>query len=183
MKRIALDFAILLGFVLVAVPLYSRRAQVSATLWHWRHGSSAVIGDYTVPVPDHWLPEIDRNEGMITLLDTRPAQSVDPLGGGNVISISVRGFPFHDLNAVVRQERQRLERQGLKNIEEHAILVGDERIQCFGGTELRDLLHLPATQLLSSRCYSTGRLSLGFTGDQEGLQEFYLIVSRIRKRG
>jgi hypothetical protein len=38
------------GFV-----VYANLLWIQVKLWHWRHGSSATIGSYKIPVANEWL--------------------------------------------------------------------------------------------------------------------------------
>src|SRR6266853_208943 len=50
---------------------YRKRYQLEAKIWHWRHGYSTRVGNYSVPVPEHWLILI-QNSTVFTLVNTNP---------------------------------------------------------------------------------------------------------------
>lgn len=168
--------------LILAFLAYDRWPQVRAKVWHWRHGSMITVGDYEVPVPEQWLVVEYENADIVTLVDTRSADTRDPLADVNAISVFATKYAYQDLDRLATLERQRLQREGLTQIEEKTIRAGDERMVCLGGTEFRDIMHVPDTVALSLWCYSTGRLSLLFNGNRAGLQQFYAIVSGVRKR-
>jgi len=178
--RVAL---ILAGLAALALFLYSRRAHLAAKLWHWRHGSTTVLRGYAIDVPEDWLPAVDENEGTAILIDTQPANTADPTTVAGIVIVSIGGHPIQDLNDQISKVQNRLQREGLKQIEEQVIQLGDERLVCLGGSELHDILHAADAAIVSYECYSTGRLILSFTGSRKGLQEFYRIASSIRRQG
>jgi hypothetical protein len=62
-KWLSMIRLLLIGMLLILITeylVYGRRAQIAAKVWHWRHGYSTYVGDYVVPVPDHWL--VDTSE-------------------------------------------------------------------------------------------------------------------------
>jgi hypothetical protein len=73
--------------LIIGYLVYGRRAQIAAKVWHWRHGYSTYVGDYVVPVPDHWLVDTSENPRMITLIDTRVRRTADRLSAVNVIGV------------------------------------------------------------------------------------------------
>jgi hypothetical protein len=136
-----------------------------------------------VPVPDHWLVDtFEDDPRMINLIDTRVRRTANRLSAVNVITVIALSRPIHDLDLWASFTRQRLERDGLKEIEEKTIQAGDLRMVCLGGYELRDIMRVQGTAAVSLECQSTHQLSLGFTGQRSGLQDFYSIASQIRKR-
>jgi len=181
MKRVSRLLLTGIVVLIIGYLVYGRRAQIAAKVWHWRHGYSTYVGDYVVPVPDHWLVDTSEDPRMITLIDTRVRRTADRLSAVNVITVSALSSPIRDLDSWASFARQRRERDGLREIEEKTIQAGDERMFCLGGYELRDIMRLP-TAAVSLECRSSDRLNLGFTGHRSGLQEFYTIASQIRKR-
>ena len=180
---------LLIGMLLILITEYlvygrqtrrGRWAQINAKVWHWRHGYSAYVGDYVVPVPDHWLVETNENRPMITLVDTRGRRTSDPLSGINVIDVVALSDPFGDLDSWVAIERRSRERINVRDIEEKTLRAGDERIVCLADHRFRDLPHFPDTSIVSVECQSNDRLSLTFFGHET--DEFYTIASQIRKR-
>jgi hypothetical protein len=60
--------------------------------------------------------------------------------------------------------------------------MGQEQVVWLGGTQLRDVLHVPHATVLSLECSTSGRLVIEFSGHDSGLDQFYAIISQIRKR-
>ena len=50
--RVLILFGIVGAIVFI---LYANQYSIEAKVWHWRHGDSATIGGYEIPVPGHWL--------------------------------------------------------------------------------------------------------------------------------
>src|SRR5574338_78295 len=66
--RVSMLLALLIG---VGCVLYAYRYPMAAKIWHWRHGSSVTMGNYEVPVPEHWLIT-NQNSAGLTLMNTSP---------------------------------------------------------------------------------------------------------------
>jgi len=79
------------------------------------------------------------------------------------------------------QWRKWLERKGVRDVEEHDMMVSDEKVVCLGGSELRDAEHLENTNIISMHCMSSDSLGLAFIGQRSDLPEFYSLVAQIRK--
>ena len=72
MKRVSRLLLTGIVVLIIGYLVYGRRSQIAAKVWHWRHGYSTYVGDYVVPVPDHWLVDTFENDPrMINLIDTR----------------------------------------------------------------------------------------------------------------
>jgi hypothetical protein len=61
--------AIILALICIVVGAlayltYTRRLQIAAKAWHWRHGNSAIVSGYQVPVPDGWLVTSQTDEDL-----------------------------------------------------------------------------------------------------------------------
>lgn len=160
----------------------SRAAQLEAAVWHWRHGHSVRVREYEVPVPNGWMVSGGEGEpgGMTSLRFTRPTKDRGPIAGINEIMIT-SSSGHADLDFWKAYKRRRLEEEGLPIIEEKTIRVGGERVECLGGNEPRQMLHLPTVDL-AIECVSSGRLALDFWGQPSMLGEFYTIASGIRKQ-
>lgn len=161
---------------------YSRRFQIAAKIWHWRHGYFTRVGDYVVPVPEHWLVEEVTFE-TVELVDTSArGPRKDPLWGINVIMVGcvrTTGTPNLDFWKTYRQ--QQMERHGARYIEERTLHVADNTVVCLGGHQFRDEMHFPSS-IVSVECASTSTLQLMFVGQQSNLEDFYTLVSQIRKQ-
>lgn len=162
--------------------IYGYWARIEAKVWHWRHGYSLYVGDYQIPVPDHWLVLDTESESMATLVNTHVKRAQDPFSRTSVITVSYTASPPRDLDAWASLSRQMIEREGVSDVEGKTLRAGDETIVCLGGLELRALVHVPSLSAVSLECRSSGRLSLGFSGPESGLTEFYSIASQIQER-
>jgi hypothetical protein len=182
MKRSARVLLIGIAAVILGYPIYARRFQIEAKVWHWRHGHSTNVGEYEVPVPDHWLVEGSEDPTILNLVDTRVRKTGDPLSNVSILTISLAPSPPRDIDAWASLTRQSIEHRGVASVEEKTFRTGDETVVCLGGQELREILHAPSVTAVSLECSSTGRLELGFSGPRVGLQEFYSIASGIHKR-
>jgi hypothetical protein len=169
--------------LLVGYPIYARRFQIEAKIWHWRHGYSAAVGDYVVPIPDHWLILVEGVDGRdLAMFDTLVKGQPGPLLTPNMITVMSLSHPLRSLDSWESIKRQQLEHSGLSHIEEKTLWAADQKIVCLGGYELRDVLHVPGATHLSLECQSAGQLNLIFIGYRSGLEDFYTIASQIRKR-
>jgi hypothetical protein len=189
MKAIIVRWLTILMILAVAYVLYLKRYPLEARIWHWRHGYSARMGDYEVPVPEHWLI-IDQNSVAITLFNTAPSLQRD---GKFHTTAVVTVFPFrnHSIGPTglaswrTRQHRW-LEKEGVKSVEERSISFDGEESTCIGGSEFQDIVFrgrkdLPKTDIVSLDCMSADSLEISFVGEPSDLQPFYALVSQIRK--
>jgi hypothetical protein len=183
-QLLAILFIIAVGYF-----AFARRHQLAAKIWHWRHGYTATMGDYEVPVPEHWLIT-DHNSIAFTLMNTAPTWGRDAkFHTTAVITI----FPFRKrtvgsegLDFWLSLKRQWLEREGVKSVEEKRFDIGEDSASCIGGSELRDAIlpsmaNAPDTDIISLECRSANDLSILFIGEQSDLQSFYTFVSQIRR--
>src|SRR5580692_9028805 len=70
--RVATLIALLLTLGAVLGSIYYRyHYPLTAKIWHWKHGYSTTMGNYEVPVPEHWLI-IDQNFVAFTLMNSAP---------------------------------------------------------------------------------------------------------------
>jgi hypothetical protein len=175
--------ALVLGaiFVILAFPVYSRRFQIEAKVWHWRHGYTINVGDYVVPVPGGWLIMVeDPDHQYLLMFDTYvKSEKRIPLTAN---SVNVSYYPRQaNLKSWEGLTRQGLSSNGLREVEEFELSTADENLICLGGHELRDVLHLPDATVVSFQCRSS-QLELMFLGTRAGLDDFKAIASQIHKR-
>jgi len=147
------------------------------------------MGNYEVPVPEHWLIT-DQNYVAFTLANTAPVLRRDTKFHTTAV---INIFPFGNrvignegLDVWLSLKRQRLEREGVRSLEERKLNVGDAAIVCIGGSELRDAIlrdkpHGFDTDIVSLECRSTDDLSIVFVGEPSDLQPFYAFISQIRR--
>jgi hypothetical protein len=140
------------------------------------------VGKYQVPVPDHWVVEkIGSNSLQMVSIAAR--ERTDPaLRANPVITASLLRNAVGDIDAWKKFNVERLEQKGLRVVEEHVIRFDDETLVCVGGSELREVIRVLNTEVMSMECASTGTLSLRFLGERSDLQEFYEIAAKIRKK-
>lgn len=174
---------LLLGavFVVLAFPVYSRRFQIEAKVWHWRHGYTANVGNYAVPVPEGWLIMADDPDGQfLFMLDTYvKSEKRIPLTANSVnVSYYARQANLKSWEGLIRQH---LSSNGLHEVEEFELPTADEKLICLGGHELRDVLHMPDATVVSFQCRSS-QLELMFLGSRSGIEDFKMIASQIHKR-
>jgi hypothetical protein len=186
---------ILFGIVAaIAFILYANQYAIEAKVWHWRHGYSATIGGYEIPVPGHWLV-LAENSTYLTLTNLSP---VRPQHDGKFhtttvisVGVSLQRFGEHTARAGwkefwVTHELQRLAREKVESFEEKTLKFGDEPVICVGSKELtailRDKPNLPQMDIISLNCMSEGGLNIMFVGEPSDVQPFYTFVSQIRRR-
>lgn len=83
-------------------------------------------------------------------------------------------------------QRQWLEREGLKSIEEKKLNIQDAEVACIGGTELKDVIVARGhpgfeSDIVSLDCKSTDDLDVLFVGEPSDVQSFYAFVAQIRR--
>jgi hypothetical protein len=181
---------LLLILIVLAHLAYGKRYQLAAKIWHWRYGYSARMGNYEVPVPEHWL--LDQNSVAFTLVNTN--STVSRRDGKFHATAVVTLFPFRRSSVGASQmefwlslQRQSLEREGLKSAEERRLSFDDEAVICVGGSELsaimRDEKAFLDTSVISLNCMSDHGLEILFVGEPTEVQPFYTFVSQIRRHG
>jgi hypothetical protein len=168
---------------------YARRIQLAAKIWHLKHGYSTTMGNYEVPVPEHWLIT-DQNSVAFTMMNTAPALRKD---GKFQTTAVINIFPFRNrpiasegMDSWLSLKRKRLESEGVKSIEEKNFAIGGAEASCIGGSEMRDVVlsgmtNAPGTDTISLECRSADDLSVLFTGEPSDLQPFYSFAAQIRK--
>lgn len=139
--------AILIGLLLALGSIYYRyHYPLMATIWHWKHGYSTTMGNYEVPVPEHWLIT-DQDSIAFTLMNSVPNMTRNAkFHMAAVITV----FPFHQRDIGpdgvafwLSQQRQWLAREAIQSLEEKTLKFGDESITCIGGRQL-DAIHSAA---------------------------------------
>jgi len=185
--RVFMLFALLvvLGFI-----YYSNRFRLAAQIWHWRHGYSAAMGNYEVPVQEHWLI-LSSDSVAFTLMNTSPAR---PPRDGKLHTAAVMTiFPFRNWPADVKRadswlslKRQWLAREDVKAVEERTVKFENGSFICVGGRELsavfRNASNVSAaeTDIVSRDCMSERGLEVLFVGEPPDLEPFYTFLSQIR---
>jgi hypothetical protein len=187
---VAALIALLLALLLALGSIYYRyRYPLTAKIWHWKHGYSTTMGNYEVPVPEHWLIA-DQNFVAFTLMNSAPNV---PRDAKFHMAAAITVFPFQQRSIGpdgmafwLSQQRQWLVRDEVRPVEEKTLKVGDESITCTGGRQLSAILsntpnHLE-TDVISLNCMSERGLNILFEGEPSDLQSFYTFVSQIRRK-
>jgi hypothetical protein len=168
---------------------YAKRYQLAAKFWHWRHGNGMTMGNYEVPVPEHWFI-FDQDDVALTMMNTAPNLPRDHKFHTTAV---VTVFPFRQraigpdgLAFWLSRQRQRLALDEVESVEEKTLNFGDESITCIGGRELKAILrgnpdHLE-TDIITRTCMSQRGLNILFVGEPSDLQSFNAFVSQIRRK-
>jgi hypothetical protein len=187
---VAASIAILLAVLLAVGSIYYRyRYPLTAKIWHWKHGNSTTMGNYEVPVPEHWLIA-DQNFVAITLMNSAPNV---PRDAKSHMAAVITVFPFRERGIGpdgvafwLSQQRQSLVRDEVESVEEKTLVFGNESMTCIGGRQLSAILrsspnHLE-TDIISLNCMSERGLNILFEGEPSDVQSFYTFVSQIRRK-
>jgi hypothetical protein len=147
------------------------------------------MGNYEVPVPEHWLIT---EQTFVAFTLTNSASNV-PRDANFHMRAVVTVFPFpqraigpEGLAFWLSMQRQWLARDEVESVEEKTLKFGDEAIPCIGGRQLSAILrgnpnHLE-TDIISLNCMSERGLNILFEGEPSDLQSFYTFVSQIRRK-
>ena len=188
MKAIIVRWLIILLVLAAGYLAFLDRYSIGARIWHWRHGYSARMGNYEVPVPDHWVI-LSQGSTSFTLANTAPNLPRDhKFHTTAVIDISpFRNRPIgkDGLEFWLSLHRKHLEREGVETVEEKNVAFGGDSMTCIGGAEMRTILRrgndsIP-TDVISLRCLSSTGLEILFLGEPSDLQPFYTFASQIRR--
>ena len=188
--RVAALFALLLAVLLALGSIYYLyRYPLTAKIWHWKHGYSTTMGNYEVPVPEHWLIT-DQDFVAFTLMNSAPNIPRDTkIHMTAVITV----FPFRERGIGpdgvafwLSQQRQWLARDEVESVEEKTLVFGNESMTCIGGHQLSAIArsspnHLE-TDIISLNCMSERGLNILFEGEPSDVQSFYTFVSQIRRK-
>jgi hypothetical protein len=139
------------------------------------------VGRYEVPVPEHWLVERYETTTLATLVDTRFRKSRHGFSRAGAIVVSSGPSGPKDLNFWLSETRQKLEHDGVSNVQEKTLSLDDDTMVCLGGRQLAAIAHVPTITAVSLTCVSSGGLSLVYTGPGSAVPEFYAIASGIRR--
>ena len=190
MKSRLIGLLVILVLVAVGYITYAYRYRLAAKIWHWRHGYSTAMGNYVVPVPEHWLI-LGESSLAFTLVNTSPKRFTRDGKFHTTAVINV--FPFRDriiepnkMAFWVSLQKQRLASEQAESVEEKILKFGDESVTCVGGPELNVLdkrPNRPQTDAVSLNCMSEHGLNVLFVGEPSDIQPFYNFLSQIRRKG
>jgi hypothetical protein len=187
--RVMLLFA---GLLLIGYALFAHRYAIEARVWHWRHGYSATVDGYEIPVPARWLILIQEHE-YITMVNTAP----NPPAGDSkiyaapVVTVTVGLFSHARVSDWTSTWESVQRKRSLDNkvpaVVDKTLNFADESFRCFGGNELDTLLladrpDLPRTGVVSLDCLSTRGLDARFVGEPSEVESFYRLLSQVRRR-
>ena len=184
--RVAILIALLFALGYIS---YRYRYPLTAKIWHWKHGYSTTMGDYEVPVPEHWLIT-DQSFVAFTLMNSEPNVPRDAkfhtMAVVSVFPFRQRAIGPEGLAFWLSLQRQWLARDEVESVEERTLKFGDESMTCIGGRQLNAILrgnpnHLE-TDIVSLNCMSERGLNILFLGEPSDLQSFYSFVSQIRRK-
>jgi hypothetical protein len=188
--RVAALIALLLALLLALGSIYYRyRYPLTAKLWHWKHGYSTTMGNYEVPVPEHWLI-IDQDFVAFTLMNSAPNVPRDKKFHTRAV---ITVFPLRQRSVGpdgvafwLSQQRQGLVRDEVESVEEKTLVFGNESMTCIGGRQLSAIARSSPnhfeTDIISLNCMSERGLQILFTGEPSDVQSFYTFVSLIRRK-
>ena len=140
---------------------YTKRLQIAAKAWHWRHGNTVLVNGYQVPVPEGWFVTNQTEEDLdVDLVAT----------GGRVLVMSnrPRSSRPRDLSYWKLNREQSLEGKGFKDINERTLHFDGETVVCVGS-------------LVILECISTTPLHFMYVGQESEEPQFEAVVSGIRK--
>jgi hypothetical protein len=157
---------------------YTRRYQLRAKLWHWRHGNHLSVGAYEVPVPSMWLVD-SSNERYATLVNTSWSSfGPDELRSNATLMVSSLTSATPDLDGWSNTRISMLRPEASQKLVRYSLRTKDEKIECLGGHIVYKDLKLG---ILSLECRSEGSLSLIFSGPTSQLPELQSFIAEIHK--
>jgi hypothetical protein len=170
MKRAIGILLVVICLSLVGWFVFAKRFQLAAEIWHWRYGHSVAIRDYQVPVPDGWLVWASGESDVAMTMPTGQ-------GDQDFVSIGRTCCGSDHLDAWKEMQEHNLRGRGITDVREKTLQPAGETVVCIGhaGPHFSDFL--------SIECVSTGKLNALYFGRQAGLEDFYAIVSQVRKTG
>jgi hypothetical protein len=174
---------LLLSCIVIAALVYfayTKRLQVAAKAWHWRHGNSAIVSGYQVPVPDGWLVT-NQTEEDLDLSATRTDEHGTVFANIAVMTGRPRSNYPRDLTYWRSFQHQFLESKGLKDIDERTLHFEGAMVLCMGGLEARDIWRFPNATLFTLGCVSTSPLNFMYVGQKSEVPQFEAVVAGIRK--
>ena len=177
-------FVVLAGIVLLGFGYfaYVERVQIAAKIWHLRYGHVVYAAGFAVPVPDNWFVKTQEDENTAILIDTHANKNINGSVEYNIVMLNfISHFPGN-VDYWKSARKKWLTDEGLQSVEETEIQATDQTISCLGGDIFHSAMQVPNTKIVSEECMSTGKLSLTFSGNRSGLQEFFTIISQIHRK-
>jgi len=143
----------------------------AALVWHWRHGDTARLTSYEIPVPERWF--VSRTSpGSIELVRVQN-QGLHHQYFASKVTVSSTSEPFVHLDEWKGMVEALQKNNGERMPRSREIQLGlHNRLVCLEGEHVRGNM--------SVKCRSDARLELMFIGKEANVQEFYIIVGKIR---
>lgn len=177
-RRIMLWLSLIALLVVLGSVVEMFHGVIVSTVWHWRHGDSITIGAYEIPLPQRWFVV---SADDIAQLARAHFPSVYTRSFESRVTVSVLTKPLPDLQFWEGQEQALYTKEGATMRGRREIPLSPEyRVVCLEGNLVRGALKIRTSPLVSANCQSNDKLNLLFTGSEEDLQEFYLIVEKVR---
>jgi hypothetical protein len=153
------------------LPIY----RIEAWVWHWKHGNSVQVGEFTVPVPNEW---------GVQRLESGPTQQIELVNtkGGKPFwaTVTITEEPSWRRNIVladVSSSRQRM----MKNLGIHVTDTRQLVINGVAGFCLDGETAMMGTPVRNISCYLGTSLSVEYFGSPLKAPSFYSILDGISK--
>lgn len=179
--RIALITVVTVVVLVSAWQAYAQRLRIETRIWHWRHGYEISVGNYEVPVPGEWYPQLSHDDEVILTNTSTDLQRNSFLPPSIMISSNLRPQDAAVFDTWKSAVRKGLESHGDQVVEENTFQAGSLTVACLADNSVKRILHL-ATDFVSVRCISTGSIGFSYEGPTSGLPEFHAVASGTRER-
>ena len=153
------------------LPIY----RIEAWVWHWKHGNSVQVGEFTIPVPNEW---------GVQRLESGPTQQIELVNtkGGKPFwaTVTITEEPSWRRNIVladVSSSRQRM----MKNLGIHVTDTRQLVINGVAGFCLDGETAMMGTPVRNISCYLGTSLSVEYFGSPLKAPSFYSILDGISK--
>ncbi len=153
------------------LPIY----RIMAWAWHWKHGNSIQVGEFTVPVPNEWGVERFDVGGA-----TQEVQLAYTKGGqpsGAIITITEESWRKNVVLADYVSSRQRM----MANLGIHITDTRQLVINGIAGSCLDGETAMMGTPVRNISCYLGTTLSIEYFGSPLEASAFYSILDGISK--
>src|SRR5208282_3018941 len=150
--------------------------QIEAWVWHWRHGSSIQVGEFTVPVPNAWgVDGFDVGGGI------QEVQLVNTEGGKPFwATITITAEPSWQREIVqadfASSRRRMMENLGIHVRDTRQLVIGGVSGLCLDGETA-----MTGIPVRSISCYLGTSLSVEYIGSSLTAPSFYSILDGISK--
>jgi hypothetical protein len=129
-RKSSLLLIVVLIFAVASFFGYTRRYQLRAKLWHWRHGNRLSVGAYEVPVPSMWLVD-SSSERYATLVNTsRTSFGPHELRSNATLIVSSLTSATRDLDGWSSTKMSMLRPEASQKLVRYSLRTKDEKIEC-----------------------------------------------------